>query len=972
MERYESLGLVGQGSYGTVLKCRHRDSGQLVAIKKFMDSDDDKTVKKIALREIKLLRQLRHGNLVNLLEVWKRRRRWYLVFEFVERTLLDVLDQRESGLDLSTSRRFLYQILSAAAFCHQQNIIHRDIKPENVLISHGGVVKLCDFGFARTLASPAESDVYTDYVATRWYRAPELLVGDIKYGKPVDVWAIGCLVLEMLTGQPLFPGDSDLDQIHHIVRCFGNLTAHHQALFYRNPVFSGVKLPECCGQVQLHQRFPSISPVTMDLAQSCLQVDPERRAHCSDLLEHPLFTEDSFQIRFLNELNAKIQKDHRENSTLPKITKTPKHGRDNATVEEKKDKKEEEKVEKRKTKQPKPKLLKTVQNTPEMLGSTKQSKILGGKVADNAAREADNIKVTTGAGSSKKLKTCKSVKPLTSNSSHQGIKTVTGLKDKNTLTSKSRDGQAVKTVMGIDRSSTSKPSQEDVKNWNNRKLSKNSNTDHPNVSSYLESAVNQKDTRLALQTCSLPSNDRVEVTTSSTNPSATKPCKVSAFSEQQINEHLKVVPLNTRLSMTTSTNTSLSIGPSKTCISVLFIQTSPANSIMTLHKGISKPNLFNTGSPPKPTNDTTGAPNKPSDAVAEYPEPAIEGSPETKVSPETTKIISHISVPSTSGRDHKEHLESSEPFSVHQENAYKFRINPESRSPSDPTLNEIPKTNLPVETAIPKIWKFSDKENTEDSTVSVSIYATNKSPVSQIFGSSSDKNKSNGVKSDMKPTSATAIQKKSSLFPAEAAEKKSDMCTSTATDSTLHGTPDHESSKRIFICQNMDSADVSNVDAIIPNFTSNPPPAPCSTPVLLPPSSFSVGSTNIPTIDDHSDVRFPPRNHGLRCKDWKRHYSGIRKRVTKPSQSNYVTTKVSDKSRTGGRFFQCDCCDDGNGVAVARKKSDVHFPDLSSSVPPQFRGRDGGNNSTYTGLTVGVLCCYGDAFDPHAFPDLPQ
>ncbi|VDP75995.1 unnamed protein product [Schistosoma curassoni] len=98
-------------------------------------------------------------------------------------------------------------------------IVHRDIKPENILISRSGVVKLCDFGFARTLAAPGE--VYTDYVATRWYRAPELLVGDTKYGRPIDIWAIGCLASEMLTGDPLFPGDSDIDQLHRIVRCLG-------------------------------------------------------------------------------------------------------------------------------------------------------------------------------------------------------------------------------------------------------------------------------------------------------------------------------------------------------------------------------------------------------------------------------------------------------------------------------------------------------------------------------------------------------------------------------------------------------------------------------------------------------------------------------------------------------------------------------------------------------------------------------
>ncbi|XP_022616833.1 cyclin-dependent kinase-like 3 [Seriola dumerili] len=442
MERYESLGLVGEGSYGTVLKCRHRDSGRLVAIKKFMDSDDDKMVKKIAQREIKLLRQLRHGNLVNLLEVWKRRRRWYLVFEFVERTLLDDLEQNPSGLNLNTSRQYLYQILRAAAFCHQQNIIHRDIKPENILISQEGVVKLCDFGFARTMASPADGGVYTDYVATRWYRAPELLVGDIKYGKPVDVWAVGCLLLEMLTGQPLFPGDSDLDQIYHIVRCFGNLTAHHQELFYRNPVFSGVRLPECYGQVPLQQRFPTITSTAIDLAQSCLQMDPERRAQCSELLEHPLFTQDSFHIRFLNELNAKIQKDIRENSIFPKITKTPRREKDDGNernqrgkekkqledLDEKVNKekeKKDEKTEKTKGKQPS-KLSKTIRNTSEPLMSTKQSKTLGAKLckitttSEHQARDPEQRQVSE---CSKVLTSNSKLSKATSNSDSEITKT---------------------------------------------------------------------------------------------------------------------------------------------------------------------------------------------------------------------------------------------------------------------------------------------------------------------------------------------------------------------------------------------------------------------------------------------------------------------------------------------------------------------------------------------------------------------
>ncbi|XP_062372767.1 cyclin-dependent kinase-like 2 isoform X2 [Sardina pilchardus] len=298
MEKYENLGLVGEGSYGMVLKCRNRDTGKIVAVKKFLESEDDKSVKKIALREIKMLKQLRHENLVSLLEVCKRRRRWYLVFEFVDRNLLDELEFHSSGLEKNRCRTYLYQILRALSYCHQHNIIHRDVKPENVLVSQQGVVKLCDFGFARTLALPGEA--YTDYVATRWYRAPELLVGDPKYGKAVDIWAVGCLFMEMLSGEPLFPGDSDIDQLYHIIRCIGSLTPRHQEMFYRNPLFSGVSLPENLhtNTHTLDMRFPTLTQSAASLAKECLQIDPDNRPCCVDLQQHEYFTKDGFNVRF--------------------------------------------------------------------------------------------------------------------------------------------------------------------------------------------------------------------------------------------------------------------------------------------------------------------------------------------------------------------------------------------------------------------------------------------------------------------------------------------------------------------------------------------------------------------------------------------------------------------------------------------------------------------------------------------------
>ncbi|XP_065592521.1 cyclin-dependent kinase-like 2 isoform X3 [Cyrtonyx montezumae] len=333
MEKYQVLSLIGKGSYGVVSRCRNKESGQVVAVKKFLESEDDAAVRKIAVREIKLLKQLRHENLVNLLEVYKKKKRWYLVFEFVDHTVLDDLEASPNGLDYSRVRKYLFQILRGMAFCHSHNIIHRDIKPENILVSQSGVVKLCDFGFARTLAASGET--YTDYVATRWYRAPELLVGDTKYGRAVDVWAIGCLVTEMLTGEPLFPGDSDIDQLYHITKCLGNLIPRHQELFCKNPLFAGMRLPEVKEAESLDRRYPKLSASVLDLAKKCLQIDPDKRPSCAELLQSDFFNKDGFaESRFAQGLNLRIHKETRDRQ-LQKKSKVSRRHKDDAAEERK-------------------------------------------------------------------------------------------------------------------------------------------------------------------------------------------------------------------------------------------------------------------------------------------------------------------------------------------------------------------------------------------------------------------------------------------------------------------------------------------------------------------------------------------------------------------------------------------------------------------------------------------------------------
>ncbi|ELW47000.1 Cyclin-dependent kinase-like 1 [Tupaia chinensis] len=181
---------------------RNRDTGQIVAIKRFLESEDDPVIKKIALREIRMLKQLKHPNLVNLLEVFRRKRRLHLVFEYCDHTVLHELDRYQRGRAL----RFLFSM------------------------AH--------------LWSAGPSDYYTDYVATRWYRSPELLVGDTQYGPPVDVWAVGCVFAELLSGAPLWPGKSDVDQLYLIRKTLGDLIPRHQQVFSTNQYFSGVKIPD--------------------------------------------------------------------------------------------------------------------------------------------------------------------------------------------------------------------------------------------------------------------------------------------------------------------------------------------------------------------------------------------------------------------------------------------------------------------------------------------------------------------------------------------------------------------------------------------------------------------------------------------------------------------------------------------------------------------------------------------------------
>jgi cyclin-dependent kinase-like len=217
MNKYEIIGIVGEGAYGVVYKAKCKETGEFVGIKKFKETEEDEIAKKTIIREVKMLRMLKYKNIVTLKEAFKRKGRLYLVFEYVEKNLLEVLEENTVGIDPKRLRFFVYQMVKGVTFCHRHDVVHRDIKPENLLINPAdNTLKICDFGFSRPLPANykgprLEGGKMTDYVATRWYRSPELLLGYTDYGPEVDMWAIGCIMGELSDGQPLFPGESEMD-----------------------------------------------------------------------------------------------------------------------------------------------------------------------------------------------------------------------------------------------------------------------------------------------------------------------------------------------------------------------------------------------------------------------------------------------------------------------------------------------------------------------------------------------------------------------------------------------------------------------------------------------------------------------------------------------------------------------------------------------------------------------------------------
>ena len=309
-KKYDVIGVVGEGAYGIVYKCKNKETGKYVAIKKFKETEDE-LVQKTMKRELKMLQQLKHPNIVEFQESFTHKGNLFLVFEYCEKNLLEVLEESPDGLSPKLIKSFVYQMCKAIAYMHKNNMIHRDIKPENLLIDENLNLKLCDFGFARKVKlnkSNNNVDEMTDYVATRWYRSPELLLSGGIYGPDVDYWAVGCIMGELADGNPMFPGENETDQINCIIKILGNLPEELVNMFYKNPIYEGKKLINISKPETIERRYmEKLGPTAIDFMKGLLQLDPKKRLNSETVFKHryfaPFIKEEEEKKKKLNEMH---------------------------------------------------------------------------------------------------------------------------------------------------------------------------------------------------------------------------------------------------------------------------------------------------------------------------------------------------------------------------------------------------------------------------------------------------------------------------------------------------------------------------------------------------------------------------------------------------------------------------------------------------------------------------------------------
>jgi len=289
LARYRKGEKLGEGTYGVVYKALDKNTGELVALKRVRLELEDEGIPATTIREVSLLKQCTHTNIVKIMDVVHENGKLYLVFEYVDEELKKYLDTIKRKMDPLLVKSYMYQLLKGLYHCHARGVLHRDLKPQNILIDKHGRVKIADFGLARAHGLPIKT--LTHEVITLWYRAPEILLGGRQYAAPVDIWSMGCIMCEMLTCIPLFPGDSEIDQLFKIFRQLGTPTEEswpgvssfmdYKATF---PRWHAQPLSKAIKELRA-------DPLALDLVSKMLVYEPSERITAKAALAHPYFNE---------------------------------------------------------------------------------------------------------------------------------------------------------------------------------------------------------------------------------------------------------------------------------------------------------------------------------------------------------------------------------------------------------------------------------------------------------------------------------------------------------------------------------------------------------------------------------------------------------------------------------------------------------------------------------------------------------
>ncbi|KAI8836417.1 serine/threonine-protein kinase pef1, partial [Chytriomyces cf. hyalinus JEL632] len=285
-ERYLRLEKLGEGTYATVFKGQNKLTHDIVALKE-IHLDPEEGAPSTAIREISLMKELRQNNIVKLYDVIHNEKTLTLVFEYMDQDLKKYMDTQghNGALPPALCKTFLYQLLKGIAFCHDNRVLHRDLKPQNLLINSRMELKIADFGLARAFGIPVNT--FSNEVVTLWYRAPDVLLGSRNYSTSIDIWSTGCIMAEIYSGKPLFPGKTNEDQLLRIFKLLGTPTEQTWPHVTEMPEYKAT-FPSYPAQ-SLSQRLPMMDQIALDLLNRMIQYQPQMRISAKEALQDLYF-----------------------------------------------------------------------------------------------------------------------------------------------------------------------------------------------------------------------------------------------------------------------------------------------------------------------------------------------------------------------------------------------------------------------------------------------------------------------------------------------------------------------------------------------------------------------------------------------------------------------------------------------------------------------------------------------------------